>query len=162
MSVSECNKLAQDSFVAYGLLISVSALGDAVLSLPAESEPGNISFCKSPTKHKLQYFCQIMAVPMMLQTHISPSYDVFPRQEEFCLKTLAFLSLWKTALILNLDRQICLRTKIKAIWRLKCDPKHWKNTVLKASFTVSGNFSHHAYTQLVMWIVVAYNLGSEP
>lgn len=79
--------------MAYGFLISVSAVGGAVLSLPAGSEQGNISFCKSPTKHKLQYFCQSMAVPMMLQTHISHNYDVFPRQEEFCIKTLAFLSL---------------------------------------------------------------------
>lgn len=59
---------------------------DAVLSLPAEREQGAISFRKSFTKHKPQYFCQSMAASMMLQTNTSPKYDVFPRQEEFWIK----------------------------------------------------------------------------
>lgn len=60
-------------------------MGDAILSPRGEREQGKISFCRRFTKHKTQYFCQTMAVSVMLKTYITPKYDVFPRQEEFSI-----------------------------------------------------------------------------
>lgn len=138
MPISEWNELVQGRNEKLTIHMPMSQLRGKLLFLLMR-KGGRV---KSISAGSLPSTNPNISVTVMWETHFSPKYNVATRQEEFSMNDNACIPMpVKTSHHHPFERANMSEKKDQEIL-IKCDPKHQENTVLKASFTMSGNFSH--------------------